>query len=220
MRILVLLCLVSLGCYATTSSAVAAFILEMESSASQLPGTIASINVTARSDTGTVLVSGFDLKFDIQPPAGVGRPVGITNRLNFITTGVFTLPGSVTVLASPTSDIYVNGDNGGGSNASIGAARTILFTMNFDLANNLAAGAYPILMVRPGGAFGVFDAQANDIVLPAILPQATINVAAIPEPSSTWLLGLALAGVAIRRAASRHSGLSRRVWSFLGSSTS
>ena len=208
MRVQMSVCLATMLLVMFARAVPAAFILEVENTPMLQPGTVASLNVTARSDSGAQLVSGFDLKFDIQPPAGVGRPAGITNAATFITNPVFPAPGSVTLLASTTADVYVNGDYGGAAFLSVDSAKITLFTMRFDLSSTLAAGTYAVNLVdtRPAGAFGVYNNSALDIA-PLTFIQGSINVAAIPEPSSATLLGCAIAFTAFRRSrrATRHS---------------
>lgn len=166
--------------------------LEVQTSTPTAQGGLATIDVIARTDVGSVLISGFDLKFDLSPPIGIGTPVGITTASPFIANPYFTAPGSVSLMTSANADIFVNGDSGnGGPFRTLNTTSTTLFTMRFNLASDLSPGRYDVNL-QDSGAFGLYDQLGIEIVLRPFVQGAIV---AVPESSSWALIGFAFIGI-------------------------
>ncbi len=167
----------------------AGLILRVEGPTNVVAGTTLSVHVTAQSDTVTQQISGFDLKFDVSPPTGVGLPNGFSFAAPFITNPIFaTAPGGVFSLPPTDRDIYVNGDHGtGGPFAAVQTTPTRLFSMNFLLSESMAAQVVTISFAPGERAFGVYDEGAKEISLTG-LNSASIQVQAVPEASALTLL--------------------------------
>lgn len=182
----------------------AALILRVDAPASIVAGNLLTVNITAQSDTINQQVSGFDLKFDIAPPNGVGLPDGFSFASPLITNPIFSsAPGTVTSFPPSGRDLYVNGDHGtGGAFATVQTNPTRLFSLNFLLADSMATQLITIGFAPGQGAFGVYDGVGGSIGLPTLAP-ASIQIQAVPEPASLLLVLGPVVAFATKRARGR-----------------
>ena len=185
----------------------AGLILRVEGPASAVAGSTLSVHVTAQSDTVVQQVSGFDLKFDVSPPAGVGLPNGFSFATPFITNPIFAAaPGSVASLPPTGRDIYVNGDSGTlGPLATVQTTPTRLFSMNFNLSESMTPQVITIGFAPDDRAFGVYDAEAKGVSISGFT-SASIQVQAVPETTSLLLIIPTTIAFILKRARSRPRG--------------
>ena len=152
--------------------------------------------------TGGQLVNGFNLPVDIG-----GDGAGLANGLSI---GVGALANPIASTASLTTggpqndmfgtDTIVN--IGGGPSFTVDDTPTLLFDLVISTDAATPVGTFPIQLVNNPffsvtGGDGITPLTGSSVIAPG---GGSIEIAAVPEPSTASLLGLvALAGLAMRR---------------------
>lgn len=187
-------------------TAVADVVITVEVDPPVNAGGVASVSFFASSSTAQQ-VSGFNLPVDIGP-VGTGLPPelsfvtgdAVINEIGGVTGGLNTAPAS---LSLNNTDAIVNVT--GFAPVTLSTSQTLLFDLLLDVSTTALPGSFPVT-INNGGAvgdglnFNVLDENGDEIdIADTTIVAGSVNIAAVPEPSSLALVVLAVGGLAARR---------------------
>lgn len=170
---------------ASNVSSRADVIFTVQNSPNFTAGSVGTVSVFISS---TVLAgeafNAFNLPLDLQTPAGVGLPTGIT--FAGYSSPLF---ANTTNIANATVDFFANGDQAANVTAPGVGAPLKLFDMNFNIGSSVPAGSYPVVI--PNSVLLQASNAAGGTLVNAAPISGSLNV--VPEPS---LMGLGVIGLA------------------------